>query len=750
MRLALALKAVQVFEALSARIEITGYQEGSRMNRTSKLFALLVVTMMFVGAAQTQMQASFAAHETLITPTENSVFAGFDSPDITVVHNSPVNGSSQSGSFNINVDTSSTYGSLNLTLYVDGVVDSGNDHVNMTDGVNQNIAVDSNTLAEGMLNFTLLFEYLAEKESAYLLYFVDNDGLNFEFALYTPANGTPLSGVVSIDINATHDFGNLNLTLLVDGVAQSPYTPALIPSGDFSVIVDTSALWEGYDNFTLLFEYDVLATTFSTTIYLEYLIDNDGEPITIGHQSPGYGADVSGNFDLVILIGSEYNPLNFTLFVEGMIQFDYNNTHIGIKTQVVPVNTTDLMEGLLNFTLLFEYNVTGENARVEYFLEFNVNNHGAPGLEILAPTESETVTGVIDLWLNITYSLGEVYLNITVDGELVPEFNATMVFVGAENYTLNTSRYENGHHLVSITVYSAEGDSTTIEHELIFLDYVRVFVLELANFSPVSGDQEFNVRIETPFDNATLSLYVDGVLTADVSNITLFPGSNLFNMDTTGYDEGEATFTFFAYDDYGHVWTYSITLVIDNHGPPILHFSTTADVVVGIATFVIDVDTGLTTVFVSVYVDDVLYADYVNRSIDVTGGTFAFTVDVGNYSKGEHVVKIVMFTQEGERSEVDRVFGFASLRIEEIVSGIILLGVAFLIPLYRWRKGQSIRAVIIVDVVYFLVVAAAFLLLGITTIAFLTWHINLASIWAIGSALVFANWVLPIVMMEEE
>ena len=60
------------------------------------------------------------------------------------------------------------------------------------------------------------------------------------------------------------------------------------------------------------------------------------------------------------------------------------------------------------------------------------------------------------------------------------------------------------------------------------------------------------------------------------------------------------------------------------------------------------------------------------------------------------------------------------------------------------------RQVLIVDLVFFAVVAGAFLLLGITTIPFLTWHVNLASIWAIGSALVFANWVLPLVMMEED
>jgi hypothetical protein len=706
--------------------------------------------MMFVGAAQTQMQASIAAHETLITPTEEIVFAVFDSPNITVVHNSPANGSTQSGSFPINIDTTSDFGSLNFTLYVEGAVYSGYDHYNLTDGAGQDITVDSTTLAEGMLNFTLLFEYLAEKETVYLLYFVDNDGVNLEFSLYTHANGSELSGVVSIDVNATHDFGNLNLTLLIDGVVQSSYNRTLIPSGNNSIIVDTSALWEGYNNFTLLFEYDFLATSFSEVVYLEYLIDNDGDPITIGHQSPAYGAEVSGVFDLVLLIGSEYEPLNFTLYVEGMIQSEYNKSLIGIRTQTVPVNTTDLAEGLLNFTLVFEYNVTGENARAEYYLEFTVNNHGAPELVILAPAESETVTGITDFWLNITSTLENVYLNITVDGELVPEFNATIVASGAGNFSLNTSRYENGGHLVGVTVYTPEGDHTSIERELTFLDYVRLFVLELANFNEVSGNQEFNLRVETPFDNATLSLYVDGVLAADVSNITLIPGSNIINLDTTVFDEGEAEFTFIVYDDFGHVWSYSMTLVIDNHGPPTLRFTTTADVVIGYAEFVIDVDTELTNVFVSVYVDDVLLPDYENRSIDVTDGTFTFTIDVGNYSKAEHVVKIVMFTQEGERSEVERVFGFATLRIEEIASGIILLGIAFLIPLLRWRKGQSIRPVIIVDVVYFLVVAGAFVVLGITSIPFLIWHVNLASIWAIGSALVFANWVLPIVLMEEE
>jgi hypothetical protein len=717
------------------------------MNRTSKLFALLVVTMMFVGAAQTHMHASLANHEALIKPTESFVFSGYDSPNITVVHNSPVNGSTQSGTFNINVDTASDFGSLNLTLYVDGAIYSGYDHANLTDG-NHDISVDSTLLSEGMLNFTLLFEFLAEKETVYLLYFIDNDGLNFEFDLYTPTNGSTIFGVVSIDINATHDYGNLNLTVLVDGVSQPSYNPVLISSGDASIIIDTSSLWEGYNNFTLLFEYDVLATTFQSIVYLEYLVDNDGEPITVDHQSPAYGADVSGIFDLVLLIGSEYEPLNLTLYVEGVIQSDYNDTLIGIREQTIPVNTTGLDEGLLNFTLVFEYNVTGENARAEYFVEFTVNNHGAPGLEILGPIEAETVTGLTDLWLNITSTLDEVYLNVTVDGVIAPEFNGTLVFVGADNYTLNTSRYENGDHIIAVTVYTAEGESATVERSLTFLDYVRVYVAELSSFNEVSGNQEIKLRLATPYDNATLSLYIGGVLT-EVVNTTIFQGLNSIFVDTTVFDEGEAEFKFIAYDDFGHSWTYKMTLVIDNHGPVGLRFATTDDVVIGIAVFEIEVDTELAIAYFSVYVDDVLMSQYVNESVDVSGESFSFTLDVGNFTKDQHIVKIVMFTEEGEMSEVERTFGFATIRFEEIVSGIILLGAAFLIPIYRWRKGQSIRPIIVVDVIFFLVVATTFIFLGITTIAFLTWHINLPSIWAIGGTLVFTNWVLPIIMMEE-
>ncbi|MFW9795397.1 MAG: hypothetical protein ACFFE2_00055 [Candidatus Thorarchaeota archaeon] len=721
------------------------------MRTTSRLFALLIVTMIFVGAAQTQMQSNITLiNDASLTPTtEPLIVSGYDSPNISIALTSPANGSSVSGTFDINIVITSDFSSLNLTLLIESTVYPGYDHANLTTGA-QAISVDSTSQPEGMLNFTLFFEYFAEKETYYLLYFVDNNAFNFEVSLYTPTNGSTLSGVASIDLNVTHDYGNLNLTVLVDGVAQAPYTPLLIASDDISILIDTSNLWEGYNNFTFIFEYDVLATSFYQELYLEYLIDNDGQPITVDHQSPAYGSEVANVFNMTLLIGSDYDPLNLTLYIEGVIHPDFNKTSIGIRIQTIQINTTGLDEGLLNFTFVLEYNVTGENARGTYFVEFFVNNHGAPSVEILLPEPLTTISGIADLWLNISSTYSDVYLNMTVDDMLVPEWNATLIPVGDGNYSLNSSRYENGNHNVSIIVYTAEGESSTIQVELIFLDHVRLFVSGISNYDEISGDGNIPVRIETPYDNVTLTLYVDDALVTDAINITLVPGLNIVQFNTSLFTEGEHNVTFKAYDDYGHKYSYTMVLVINNYGPPALRFATTADVVIGRAKFVVRVETDWTSLQISVYVDDVLVGEYQNTTVDVTEDTFTFYINVGNYSKAQHTVRVVVLTPEGETYEIERAFGFASFRIEEIASILLLFGLAMIIPLYRKRSGHPLRPVIILDVVFMGVVIAAFLILGINSLPFLTWHVNLASIWAIGSSLVFANWALPFIMMSEE
>ena len=716
------------------------------MRKTSRILALMFVTFMILGSTQVQtINSNVDTNQPMGAQLDILSPAAYDSPNITASLISLANGSTVSGLFDITLNMTTDLTALNLTLFVDGAIYPAYNEtpaaVASPFWLEDISNIDSTTLSEGMLNFTVLFENATEKESVYLLYYVDNDGFDMDVALYIPVNETEVSGIISIDLNVTADVDTLNLTVFVDGEI---YSTAFIGTGNVSVIVDTSTLIEGYDNFTLFFQYDVLATYFSRSMYLVYLVDNDGLPITVDHLSPANQTQVSGVFNLTLEIGSEYEPLNFTLFVDGVIH-EYNESPLGIKHQIVAINTTELVEGLRNFTLLFYYNITGEEAQAVYTLVFNVNNHLAPTIIILDPIEDSTVTGLVDLWLNISSTHPELYLNITIDGVITDEYNRTAINVGAFNYTLNASRYENGNHIIGITAYTGENATATTEITLVFLDYVRVWISGLTSYDKISGDKEFTLRMEMAYDNATVSFFINGTPVTNLQNITVYSGTNTITLNTTLYPEGIHEIMIVASDGFGYEWETSMILEIDNKGAPTIRYATTDAVVIGLAAFTIDVNSAWDELIVSIFVDDVVISDYENVTVDVSSGSFTFYIDTGAYSKTEHTVRIVMTTIEGDNSEVERIFGFASLRFEEIISLGILVGLALIIPLFRKKQGHPIKTVLIVDTIFALVIIGAFIMLGISTIPFILWHVNMASIWAIGGILVFTNWALPFI-----
>ncbi len=486
--------------------------------------------------------------------------------------------------------------------------------------------------------------------------------------------------------------------------------------------------------------------TAEATVNLHTNAGFDSDNITIVLQTPANQSTVEGIFNMTLDITSVNGPLNLTLYIEDEIYPDYNGTTIGTGIQNVTVDTTSLAEGHLNFTLLFEDNSTGTNDKETYYLVFTVDNHGPPSVEILAPTAQANFTGLDDLYLNITSDYSQVYLNITVDGEMTSEFNATLVNVGAANYTINGTRYENGEHEIGITVYTEEGLEDTATLSLFFLDYVRFFLRGLTQYDTLKGVTDIEIRIFSPYNSVEFSAYVDGTLIPDVSNITLETGITSFSLDTTPYSEGEHNFTFRAFDGFGHMWETHWIFVIDNHGAPGIEFiSPSNDIVVGTAAFTVNIDSTWNDVTIRVYVDDEEVANYTNVPV----GEFTFYLDTSPYTKWEHVVKIVVETEEGETAEVEQTFGFANMKLEEIASLGILLGLAFLIPLYRKRNGEPLRPILVMDLVYGGIIAVAFIVLGVTNLGFLIWHLNLGSIWILGGILVFLNWVLPILKEEQ-
>ena len=474
----------------------------------------------------------------------------------------------------------------------------------------------------------------------------------------------------------------------------------------------------------------------------------DSENISISLLNMANQSTVSGTFNMTLNVTSVNGPLNLTLFIEGEIYVDYNQTLIGTGLNNITVNTTILSEGNLNFTMLFENETFTPPDRESYTLVFNVDNHGPPTLELIGPEADSTLTGLSDLLVNISSDYSQVYVNITVNDEITPEYNQTLVSVGLRNLTINCSRYENGIFDIGITIYTEEGLVVSILRSYYFLDYVFFFVRGLAHYNVISGNAEIEVVVETPFEHVTFSVLVDDTIAPDVTNITVPVGTSVFYLNTTGYSEGEHNFTFKAYDQLGHKYETMLVLVVDNHGLPFVEFIGSEQMVVGLAEFTVNITTTWDTVSMTVYVDGVEVAGLVD--VTVTAGQNTFLIDVGNYTKFEHDVKVVLTTEEGENGEAEKKFGFASIRIEEIGSLLLLLGIAVLIPLMRKKNGQPIKPVLIVDLIFIIVIAVVFLALGVTTYPLMIWHFNLSSIWAIGIALIFANWAIPFVMGESD
>lgn len=474
----------------------------------------------------------------------------------------------------------------------------------------------------------------------------------------------------------------------------------------------------------------------------------DSANITIVLVTPANQSTLVGTAKLNFTVTSVNGPLNLTLFIEGDIYPGYNHTEISPGALTLTVDTTTLAEGDLNFTMLLEDNSTGTNDKETYHLVFDINNHGAPSVELLFPSAGGTFTGLDHFFLNISSDYPEVYLNISIDSVITPEFNKTLVPVGPRNYTVNGSRYENGHHLVKIVVFTEEGLKASVSETLMFLDYVRFLLNDISDYAEISGNHTFDFTISSPANSTiTFSTYVDGVFDSALTQRVNQTSSDLtFSIDTTHYSEGQHNFTFTARDQDNHTWTRRWIFVVNNHGAPEVEFTgPTLDVVVGNASFTVNIVSDWDYVTVLVYVDE---TNLVGNYSHVSPGEFTFFIDTGNYSKWQHSVEVKVMTKEGLSAETEKTFGFANIEPEEIISLAILIGLAVAIPVYRKRNGQPLRPILIMDAIYVLVVAAGFAILGITNYPFLIWHINLGSIWILGSIIVFLNWVFPLLREE--
>jgi hypothetical protein len=179
----------------------------------------MLLAVILAGAIYVQPLAMTTNDTSMVARLDDShysVTAGFDSQNISVSLVSPTNRSGASGDLDITIDITSDFGTLNVTLLIEDAIYSAYNKTPIGTG-NQLLSVDTLTVDEGNLNFTILLEYKDvtwdEKESFYLEYFVDNDLQNFEVSLLSPANESTVTGTASLLLNITTDFAFVNFTL---------------------------------------------------------------------------------------------------------------------------------------------------------------------------------------------------------------------------------------------------------------------------------------------------------------------------------------------------------------------------------------------------------------------------------------------------------------------------------------------------------------------------------------------------------
>ncbi|MHA1928228.1 MAG: hypothetical protein ACTSV2_06585 [Candidatus Thorarchaeota archaeon] len=682
------------------------------------------------------------------TDEKQTLELAYEVDNILVELISPAVDSTQSASFDITLNITSDTADVNITLFIDGDIYSDYNATAIADGV-QPLTIDSTILGEGLLDFIFVVDVnssgIFREQALELAYDIDNILLD----VTSPVVGSKVTDTFNITIDITTDTSPLNISLYIEGDLYTDYNQKSINDGLQNITVNTVALDEGMLNFTFVLEDTISGVYRMDSFETPFYVDNQYDGITAILIAPAIESTVVGTFNITLELITDSRPVNLTLFAEDEILLPYNLTIYSEGIHNITVNTTLLPDGLLNFTFIIEDNSLGAGGYIEYVVAFNIDNHGIPNIEILTPEDANVITGVTEITTNITSDYTDVYVNITVDGELLDDYAPMYVATGLTNFTLNGSAFENGFYTIEVIVYTEEGllDSDSVDVE--FLDHIRFAVAGLTNFDIISDVVDFEIRSFTPYADFTLTLYVDDIISDQLDGEIIEAGTGIVSINTIYYGEGEHNFTFIAEDSYGHTWERTIILVVDNHGIPTIQFVTpNDDVVFGLASFSVDIESTWTNVSITVYVDDIAMAYLTNVTVSV--GEYTFEIDTNNFTKAEHEVKVVVTTEEDASAEVSQIFGFVNLKAEEIGSLAFLLILAIFIPLYRKKNGYPIKGVLIMDLIFAAATVGLFVILGVSSWIFALWHLNLASIWILGSILVFANWVFPLLTPEAE
>ncbi len=389
-----------------------------------------------------------------------------------------------------------------------------------------------------------------------------------------PVNGAAVSGVVTINANASDNIGVTKVELRVNNALiatdnSAPYSfswdSKSLPNGSASLVVTA---------------YDAAGNSTASSA-VNVSINNDNTAPTVSITSPTANSKVSGVVTVNVSASDNVGVTKVEFKVNGAVfatgasapfSFSWDSRTIG--DSMVTLSAT-------------AYDAAG-NSQTSVPVSVTVANSAppadtqAPSITILSPVAGFSVADVVNVNMSASDNVGVTKVELKANGTLLATMTAPPY-----TYSWNTKSVANGAVSLTATAYDAAGNtkiatnSVTVANDL---TAPTVSITSPTASAKVSGIVAVNASAT---DNVAVAKVVFSVKGVVAATVTSAPYS--FNWDTKSVANGSAALIATAYDNAGNSKvsaSVTVTVANDVTAPTVSLTSPTASATVaGLVTF---------------------------------------------------------------------------------------------------------------------------------------------------------------------
>jgi hypothetical protein len=366
-----------------------------------------------------------------------------------------------------------------------------------------------------------------------------------------PANGSMVSGTVSVSGTASDNVGVSRVEFYVNGALHATDT-----STPYLYSWNTTSLTGG--SYTLQAKaYDAAGNVGQSSLVTVQVMNDTTAP-TVAISAPAASVTVSGTATVAMTASDNVAVSKVEFYVNGVLQ-----TATNIAPYFYSWNTSALANG--SYTLSAKaYDAAGNVGQSSNVVVTVSNDTTAPAVSIGTPANNATVSGTVHVGATASDNVGVSKVEFYLNGTL----KAT-VSVSPYTYTWDTTALANGTYTLTAKAYDASGNvrqstavAVTVNNDT---TAPTVSIGTPANNATVSGVIPVSA---TASDNVAVSkveFFVNGVL-----GYTVAASPYLYNWDTSTLVNGTYNFTARAYDAAGNVGLASqVTVTVNNPLPTV-------------------------------------------------------------------------------------------------------------------------------------------------------------------------------------